>query len=89
MTVSEASGITARYPQHYGARISCAGDSIELVDTLGDPERPLSEEGIVGKARALIAWGGLPDEEAERAVDLALNGNDMREIDIMLTDWLS
>ena len=89
VTVSEASGITARYPQHYGARISCAGDRIELVDTLGDPERPLSEEGIVGKARALIAWGGLPDEEAERAVDLALNGNDMREIDIMLTDWLS
>lgn len=87
--VSEASDISSRYPEHFGARITCAGETIELVDTRGDPERPLSTEGIVEKARSLIVWGGLPEKEAERAVDLALNGDDAGAINIMLTDWLS
>lgn len=89
VTVSEASDITSRYPEHYGARIHCAGETVELVDTRGDPERPLSKDGIVEKARALIAWGGLPEAEADRAVDLALNGKDAGAINQMLTDWLS
>lgn len=89
VTVSEASDISARYPEHYGARVTCGGESVELVDTLGDPERPLSKEGIIDKARALIAWGGLPPNEAERAVDLALNGDDPQAINKMLEDWLS
>lgn len=89
VTVSEASDITTRYPEHYGARITCGGESVELVDTLGDPERPLSKEGIINKARALMAWGGLPPKEADRAVDLALNGDDPQAINNMLEDWLS
>jgi 2-methylcitrate dehydratase PrpD len=89
VTVAHASDITDRYPDHYGARITCAGATVELVDTLGDPERPLSKDGIIEKARSLIAWGGLPDKEADRAVDLALNGDDAGAIDKMLTDWLS
>ncbi len=89
VTVSEASEITARYPEHYGARITCGGESVKLVDTLGDPERPLSKEGIIEKARALIAWGGLPGKEADRAIDLALNGDDPTAIHEMLSEWLS
>lgn len=89
VTVADASDITDRYPEHYGARITCAGETVELVDTLGDPERPLSKEGIIDKARSLIAWGGLPEKEADRAVDLALNGDDAGAIDKMLSDWLS
>lgn len=89
VTVSEASDITTRYPEHYGARVICGGDSVELVDTLGDPERPLSKEGIIDKARALMVWGGLPPKEADRAVDLALNGDDPQAINKMLRDWLS
>ncbi|NRD89648.1 hypothetical protein C8024_09580 [Sphingopyxis sp. BSNA05] len=89
VTVSEASDITSRYPEHYGARIHCAGETVELVDTRGDPERPLSKDGIIEKARALIAWGGLSEAEADRAVDLALNGKDAGAINRMLTDWLS
>lgn len=89
ITLSEASDITSRYPDHYGARITCAGETVALVDTLGDPERPLSEKGIIEKARALIAWGDLPEAEADRAVDLALNGEDAGTVKQMLTDWLS
>ena len=89
VTLKTAEDITARYPEHYGARITCSGESLELVDTRGDPERPLSRDGIIGKARALIAWGRLPDVEADRAIDLALNGNDPEAIHKMLRDWLS
>ncbi|MEO9599455.1 MmgE/PrpD family protein [Parasphingorhabdus sp.] len=89
ITVAEASDITDRYPEHYGARIACAGETVALVDTLGDPERPLSKDGIIDKARSLIAWGGLSEKEADRAVDLALNGDDAEAIDKMLSDWLS
>ncbi len=89
VTVSEASDITARYPEHYGARVTCGGESVELTDTLGDPERPLPKEGIIDKARALIAWGGLDEKEADRAIDLALNGDDPTAIHEMLSEWLS
>ena len=88
VTVREASDITARYPEHYGARVTVGGQKVELTDTLGDPERPMSEEQIIGKARALIAWGGLPTTEADRAVDLALHGDDAEAIHAMLEDWL-
>ncbi|MFK7841581.1 MAG: hypothetical protein AB8B54_04880, partial [Sphingorhabdus sp.] len=89
ISVADASDITDRYPEHYGARITCAGETVALVDTLGDPERPLSKDGIIDKARSLIAWGGLSEKEADRAVDLALNGDDAEAIDKMLSDWLS
>jgi len=89
VTVSKAADITERYPEHYGARISCGDSHVELVDTLGDPERPLSDDGVIEKAVALIAWGGLPEKEARRAVDLALKGNDPAAIGAMLADWLS
>lgn len=89
VSVSENADITARYPAHYGARVTCAGESVELVDTLGDPERPLSKDGVTDKARALIAWGGLPEAEADRAIELALDGDDIRAIHAMLEDWLT
>ncbi|SIN59759.1 2-methylcitrate dehydratase PrpD [Parasphingorhabdus marina DSM 22363] len=89
VSVAENRDITARYPDHYGARVTCAGETVELVDTLGDPERPLSRDGVIAKARALIAWGGLAECEADRAIELALDGDDVRAIHAMLEDWLS
>ncbi|MEP2990506.1 MAG: MmgE/PrpD family protein [Parasphingorhabdus sp.] len=89
VTVKESSDITSRYPEHYGARATCSDQSVELVDTLGDPERPMSNEQVIKKARELIAWGGLPEKEADRAVHLALEGDDSSSIHQMLSDWLS
>ncbi len=88
--VKEEADISARYPAHFGARLTVADKHVELVDTRGDPERPLPLEGVVAKARQLIAWGGLPDAEAERAVRLALEGEEgsARELLQLLEDWL-
>lgn len=89
ITLLEAADITARYPAHFGARARCDGQAVELVDTLGDPERPLSEDGIVEKARSLIGWGGLADDEADRAINLSLHGDNPAAIIDMLEDWLA
>lgn len=78
--VAEDAAITARYPAHFGARVN----GLELVDTLGDPERPVGEAEITDKARTLFRWGGLAEEETDRVVTLALHGNDAKAID----DWL-
>jgi 2-methylcitrate dehydratase PrpD len=85
VTVAEHPEFTARYPAHFGARI---GD-VTLIDTRGDPERPVTEADIIAKLRMLVASGGLPDAEADRAVKLALHGDDAGAIVAMLEDWLS
>ena len=76
MSVREKPGITGRYPDHFGATVIAGGDREALVDTLGDPERPLSRDGIIAKARALMAWGELDPAQIERGVTLALDSDD-------------
>ena len=85
VTVAEAPEITARYPAHFGARLN----GFELIDTRGDPERPVGEADIVAKMHMLAEWGGLPPAEADRAADLALRGDDAGAIVTMLEEWLS
>lgn len=84
VTVREDPAITARYPAHFGATIRAGGDEVALIDTLGDPERPLSAGGVIDKARALFAWGGLDEGSAERGIAIALEGDNPRAI----TGWL-
>lgn len=84
MSVVEDKAITARYPAHFGARVN----GFELVDTLGDPERPVSEDRIIAKMHSLARWGGLGAGEADRAVSLALEGEDGAAIDAMLREWI-
>ena len=85
VTVAEDPTITARYPAHFGARLN----GFELQDCRGDPERPVTQADIIAKLRMLAEWGGLPEAEADRAVDLALHGDDAGAIVAMLEDWLS
>jgi 2-methylcitrate dehydratase PrpD len=85
VTVVEDPQITANYPAHFGARVN----GFELTDTLGDPERPVSKAHIIDKMHTLGSWGGLEEAEAERAVELALHGDDASAIDAMLLEWLS
>jgi 2-methylcitrate dehydratase PrpD len=84
VSVSEDPTITARYPAHFGARVN----GLELVDTLGDPERPVRAEDIVAKMHSLARWGGLAASEAERAARLALEGEDGAAIDALLEEWI-
>ncbi|MBY0520320.1 MAG: MmgE/PrpD family protein [Sphingomonas sp.] len=76
VSVAEDPTITARYPDHFGATVHAGGDHEALIDTLGDPERPLSRDGVIEKARALFAWGGLDPALSERGVTLALDSDD-------------
>lgn len=85
VTVAADPEISARFPRHYGARVN----GFELLDTLGDPERPLHEAGIVAKLQSLVAWGGLPVLEAERARSLALLGSYVAPLHDLLADWLA
>lgn len=86
--VREGAAITARYPAHFGATVRACGDDETLVDTLGDPERPLSGDGVIDKARALFAWGQLCPEQADLGVTLALEGDDPSAIVRWLDDIL-
>lgn len=85
VTVVEDPDITARYPAHFGARVN----GFELVDTLGDPERPVDEARIIAKMHSLARWGGLDVGDADRAVTLALEGDDPGAIDDLLEEWIS
>ncbi|MEM7779396.1 MAG: MmgE/PrpD family protein [Pseudomonadota bacterium] len=82
--IAEDSAITARYPAHFGARVN----GFELVDTLGDPERPVTEARIIAKMDSLARWGGLASDQADRAIQLALEGDDPEAIDAMLVEWI-
>lgn len=85
VTVVEDSAISARYPAHFGARVN----GLELIDTRGDPERPVSEADIVAKLRSLVAWGGLAPGEADRAVAAVRHGDDVTALTMLLGDWLA
>jgi 2-methylcitrate dehydratase PrpD len=84
--VREAAEITARYPSHFGARLVAGGQTVELIDTLGDPERPLARDGVIAKARTLMAWGGLSEANVETGVWLALDGTDPATLVRWLTE---
>ncbi|MGP1282916.1 MAG: MmgE/PrpD family protein [Parasphingopyxis sp.] len=85
VTVAEDPAITARYPAHFGARVN----GLELVDTRGDPERPVGEAEIVAKMHNLAEWGGLSAKDAEKAVDVALRENEAGAVEKLLEDWLT
>jgi 2-methylcitrate dehydratase PrpD len=82
VSVAEAADISARYPAHFGARVN----GFELVDTRGDPERPVGEDRHVEKARTLFAWGGFDEDAADHVTGLALTGEDAGAIDHWLKE---
>ncbi|MEO9461089.1 MAG: MmgE/PrpD family protein [Marinomonas sp.] len=85
VALTEDPAITARYPAHFGARVN----GLELIDTLGDPERPVGEAQIVEKMHTLGKWGGLTADQCGRAADFALNSDDPAAIDDMVEGWLA
>ena len=84
VSVAEDTAFTARYPAHFGARVN----GLELIDTRGDPERPVSEDHIIAKMHSLARWGGLAPSEAERAVQVALLGDDAAAVNALLEHWI-
>lgn len=84
--VVAAAEFTARYPAHFGARVRAGEDMVELADARGDPERPIGRDGVIEKAHTLFAWGGLDDGQAVRGVELALEGESLRDLLIWLEE---
>ncbi|WP_336986731.1 MmgE/PrpD family protein [Altererythrobacter aquiaggeris] len=82
--VVEDASITARYPAHFGARVN----GLEIVDTLGDPERPVGRGVIAEKMRSLAAWGVLKAAQADDAISIALDGTDAAALDSLIEEWL-
>ncbi len=65
--VQESAECTARYPAHFGATVLCQSQTSELIDTRGDPERPLDAKGLTDKAADLMRWGGIETGEQLQA----------------------
>lgn len=69
------------YPAHYGARVTLrfadgSTQSAQVTDSLGDPERPMSEEQILTKARNLMDYGGVASTRMQAVLDAALTLQD-------------
>jgi 2-methylcitrate dehydratase PrpD len=64
ITLSVDADIERKFPQHYGARVqidrvSGESETLYLTDTLGDPERPMSEQQIYQKLAMLADSAGI------------------------------
>lgn len=88
VSVAEAADFTAAYPAHFGASVASQTGMILLPDALGDPERPLSQTGVIEKARSLMAWGGIDAAVAEDAIAVALEADCVRDVTGLLEQWL-
>lgn len=88
VSVQEDAALTADYPAHFGARVSSAAGEVTLRDTLGDPERPLSRDGLIAKAQALMQWGGLSPAMADAAISTVLETDRVSDITALLKEWL-
>ncbi|SEK81358.1 2-methylcitrate dehydratase PrpD [Colwellia chukchiensis] len=73
--VFESPELEGNYPAHYGARCEItlhSGEVIteEIIDTLGDPERPLSLEQIKAKASMLMTAAGLSPNRIDELINM-------------------
>ena len=88
VAVEEDAAFTAVYPAHFGARVRCGAGEATLRDTLGDPERPLAEAGVMAKARALMEWGGISSAATDTAVRAVFEADRVSDITALLQAWL-
>lgn len=88
VAVREGAAFTARYPEHFGARVFTATGDVSLIDTRGDPERPLSDDGIVAKARALMTWGRVDASGIDDALHATLAASETHAVTGWLERWI-
>jgi 2-methylcitrate dehydratase PrpD len=66
--------LSAAYPAHYGARVTLrfadgSAHTAQVTDSLGDPERPMSEDQILAKARDLMEYAGVAPVRMQAVLD--------------------
>jgi len=62
------------YPAHFGARVivTLADGSVHtasVVDSMGDPERPMGTDDLLEKARQLMQYGGVTSTRSDAVLD--------------------
>jgi len=74
VSVTASAEFNGRYPDHFGAKVTCGSASASVKDAYGDPENPMSEAAVIDKAKTLMRHGGLSANRADRlcAATLAL-----------------
>lgn len=63
--LGQSRSFTDQYPARFGASVSFAGQTVSVPDALGDPENPVGEDQLRGKAIELMKAGGMADTEAQ------------------------
>ncbi|MEO7940169.1 MAG: MmgE/PrpD family protein [Burkholderiaceae bacterium] len=66
------------YPAHYGARVTLTLDDgsthmAQVTDSLGDPERPMTTDELLAKARNLMEYGGVAPGRVQAVLDAAMD----------------
>lgn len=71
-SVAAGEPFSSSYPARYGASVliqrNGRSETFTAADALGDPENPLSIEGLHAKARTLMAAGGLSETDIEALI---------------------
>ncbi len=62
--------LEAAYPERWGAEVEVRGEDgsvhrVRRTAATGDPDLPLEDEALDAKARGLMTWAGLSDEEQD------------------------
>lgn len=73
VTLHEDTAMTQAYPARFGARVEIHTRdgrrlSHQVVDALGDPEIPLSEDALIAKARMLLGAAAYPNDAIEQVI---------------------
>ena len=77
VALSAVEPYVSAYPAHWGASVTATLDNGSVVtarrsDCKGDPESPLTADEMVAKARFLMTYGGLSDDDAQAVIDSVL-----------------
>ena len=72
ISVRQAAEFDDVYPAHFGAAISIGAEKSIVSDAYGDPEFPMQKRDIEAKARTLMQYGGMSEEEAGKLIETVL-----------------
>lgn len=72
--------VMADFPATWPARVVVEGDGIDVErrvdDALGEPEKPMTWDDVVGKFRELCETAGVPDPAADELLEIVANVED-------------
>lgn len=86
--IKEDKKFTSNYPNKFSCSLENGFKKILLLDTKGDPERPLSREELITKYDSMAKWGGIDQAISDEIKSVVLNGNSANIIVSKLSEAL-